>query len=92
MVDTSKGSTRYENYLESYWPCASEISAVNAIGTQLELRDLINSGMKPMADGGLNKEIAAASEIGRNTASRSNRFSPSVENEQADDGTAQPVS
>ena len=29
------------NYLEVYWPCAGELSAVNAIGTQL--RDPINS-------------------------------------------------
>ena len=31
------------NYLEVYWPCAVELSAVNAIGTQL--RDPINSGL-----------------------------------------------
>ena len=31
------------NYLEVYWPCAGELSAVNAIGTQL--RDPINSGL-----------------------------------------------
>ena len=31
------------NYLEVYWPCASGLSAVNAIGTQL--RDPINSGL-----------------------------------------------
>ena len=32
---TYKGSTRYWNYLEAYWPCAGGLSAVNAIGTQL---------------------------------------------------------
>ena len=31
------------NYLEVYWPCAGELSAVNAIGTLL--RDSINSGL-----------------------------------------------
>ena len=40
---TCKGSTRYWNYLEVYWPCAGGLSAVNAIGTQL--RDSINSGL-----------------------------------------------
>ena len=32
---TCKGSTRYWNYLEDYWPCAGGLSAVNAFGTQL---------------------------------------------------------
>ena len=40
---TVKGSTRYSDYLEGYWPCASGLSTVNAIGTQL--RDPINSGL-----------------------------------------------
>ena len=31
------------NYLEVYWPCAGELSAVNAIGTQLS--DPVNSGL-----------------------------------------------
>ena len=31
------------NYLEVYWPCASGLSVVDAIGTQL--RDPINSGL-----------------------------------------------
>ena len=31
------------NYLEVYWPCVGELSAVNAIGTHL--RDPINSGL-----------------------------------------------
>ena len=47
---TCQGSTRYSNYLEVYWPCASGLSAVNAFGTQL--RDSINSGLTPMAYGG----------------------------------------
>ena len=38
-----KGSTRYWNYLEVYWPCAGWLSAVNAIGTHL--LDPINSGL-----------------------------------------------
>ena len=38
--DTQKGSTRYRNYLEDYWPGAGGLSAANAIGTQL--RDPIN--------------------------------------------------
>ena len=38
--DKCKGSTRYWNYLEDYWPCAGGLSAVSAIDTQL--RDLIN--------------------------------------------------
>ena len=38
---TCKGSTRYRNYLEDYWPCAGGLSAVNAIGTHL--LDPINS-------------------------------------------------
>ena len=38
-----KGSTRYWNYLEGYWPSAGALSAVNANGTQL--RDPINSGL-----------------------------------------------
>ena len=38
---TCKSSTRYWNYFEDYWPCAGELSAANAIGTQL--RDPITS-------------------------------------------------
>ena len=52
--DLQNGSTRYWNYLEDYyWSYAGGLSAVNAIGTQL--RDPINSGLDPMAYGGLNK-------------------------------------
>ena len=40
---TCKGSTRYWNYLEDYWPCVGGLSAGSAIGTQL--RDLENSGL-----------------------------------------------
>ena len=43
MVISEKGSTRYWNYIEDYWPSAGWLSAVNAIGTRL--RDLINSGL-----------------------------------------------
>ena len=40
---TYKGSSRSWNYLENYWPCAGELSAVNAIDTQL--RDPMDSGL-----------------------------------------------
>ena len=40
---TCQGSTRCWNYLEGNWPCASGLSAVNDIDTQL--RDPINSGL-----------------------------------------------
>ena len=38
-----KGTTRYWNYLEDYWPYAGVLSTGNAIGTQL--RDPIYSGV-----------------------------------------------
>ena len=44
MVIPEKQSTRFGNYLEDCWPCASGLPGVNAIDTQL-LRDLINSGL-----------------------------------------------
>ena len=44
---TCKGSTRYSNYLEDYWPGAGGLSAVNAIGTQL--RESINP-VDPICD------------------------------------------
>ena len=37
------GSTRYSNFLETYWPYAGGLSAVNAIDTQL--CGQINSGL-----------------------------------------------
>ena len=40
---TCQGSTRYWNYLEVYWPCTTELSAVNATGKQL--RDPIYLGL-----------------------------------------------
>ena len=43
MVIPEKTATVTENYLEDSWPCASGLSVVNAIGTQL--CDLINSGL-----------------------------------------------
>ena len=58
---TCKGSTRYWNYLEEYWPCVGGLLVVNAIGTQL--RD-------PMAYGGINKLMDAAAEFGRNPVSK----------------------
>ena len=39
---TLKGSIRYWNYLDDYWPCAGGLSAVNTIDTRS--RDLMNSG------------------------------------------------
>ena len=50
---TRRGSTRYWNYLEDFWPCAGGLSAINAIATQMH--DPINSGLNPMAYGGTNK-------------------------------------
>ena len=69
-------STRCSNYLEGYWPCASGLSAVNAIGTQL--RDPINSG--------LTRWCVVVKIYGRRRGhgKKSTRFSLSVENEQAD--------
>ena len=63
--DLQKGSTRYWNYLENYWPCAGGLSAMNDIGTQL--RDLINSELaRWRMHGVLHKKMDAAAEIGRN--------------------------
>ena len=50
---TCKGSTRYWNDLEDYWPCAGGLLAVNAIGTHLG--DLKKLGTDPMVVGILNK-------------------------------------
>ena len=44
---TCQGSIRYWNYLEDYWPCASGLSAVNAIGR----RGPMNSGLRWRLDG-----------------------------------------
>ena len=49
--DTQKGSTRYWNYLENYWPCAGGLPAVNTIGTQL--RDPTKLGADPMSADGI---------------------------------------
>ena len=50
--DPRKGKTvpvSYWNYLEAYWPCAGELSAVNAIATYL--RDpILKLGTDPIAD------------------------------------------
>ena len=43
------------NYLEDYWPCADEFSAMNVIGTQVA-RPPDKLGIDPMAYyGGINK-------------------------------------
>ena len=70
--------------LSFYWPCADELSAVNAIGTQY-LRDPINSGLTGrMTCGGLNKEIDAAAELGRNPVVSKHQIQPEYGDEQAD--------
>ena len=87
---TCKGSTRYWNYLNDYWPCAGELSVMNVIDMQL-LRDPItrdwpdgvwryNKLTPPRKSGGIPWE--------------STIFSLRVENEQrlTRDGTAEPVS
>ena len=53
------------NYLENYWPCASALSAVNAIGTQLY--DLINSILTRWRS---TIEMDAVAESGRDPASQ----------------------
>ena len=79
------GTTRYWNYPEVHWRCASGLSAVNAIVMQLR-DDPINSGLSQCWRMVvlINKWDAVA-EIGKNPVS-STRFSLSMENEQADAG------
>ena len=94
MVKSEKGSTRYSNYLEDYWPFAGALSAMNAIGTQL--RDPIDSGPTRWR-WTMYVDYDAATESGRNPVSKHQpiRFNLSVENERADagrDGKAEPVS
>ena len=86
---TCLGSTRLE------LPCLRALLALlcrrglsasvnNAIGTQL--RDPINSvGTDPMADGGLNGYMDAATELGRNPVSK-HQIQPEYIDEQADAG------
>ena len=54
------------NYLEVHWPCGGELSAVNAIGTQL--RNPINSGLARWRKA-VSSEDAAA-ELGGNPVSK----------------------
>ena len=61
MMIGCKGSTRYSNYLEDYWPCAGGLSVGNAIGTQM--RGAINSGLTQWR---LTVYIDAVAESGRN--------------------------
>ena len=70
-----------QNYLEVYWPCASGLSTVNAIGTHL--RDPINSGLTRwrMAV----SKLDAAAELGRNPVSK-HQIQPEYGNRQADAG------
>ena len=57
---------------------------MNAIGTQL--RDLIKLETDhPMVVGGINKEMAAAAELGRNSVSK-HQIQPEYRDEQADAG------
>ena len=74
---TCKSRTRYWNYLEDYWPCAGALSAVNAIGTQ------INKWTPPWKSGGIpcvsiifsltvENEQAESSRDGRNRLAKLN--------------------
>ena len=82
---TCQGSIRYWNYLEDYRPCASGLSAVNAIGTQL--RDPVN---RDCHDGVcmavLNQYMDAAANLGRNAVSSKHQVQPEYGDEQADAG------
>ena len=81
-METSKGNTRYWNYLQGYWPCAGGLSAVNTIGTRL--RDLVNVGLTRWR---LAVYINGCHRGNREESRKlSTRFSLSVENEQADAG------
>ena len=81
MVIPEKAAPVYSNYLEDYWPCASGLSAVNAIGTQLQ--DLINSGLTRWRFKLINGRRRGKREEFRELSTRS---SLGVENEQADAG------
>ena len=73
----------FGTYLEVYWPCAGELSAVNAIGTQL--RDTINLGLTRWRMAVQNKYMDAAAELGRNSISK-HQIQPEYGDEQADAG------
>ena len=68
MVTPEKEAPVTLTTLGTTGPCASRLSAVNAIGTQL--RDLIKLGTDPMVNGGLNKEMDAVAETERNPVSK----------------------
>ena len=89
---TFKKATLVRNYLliEVYWPCASGLSAMNAIGAQM--RDPINSGLTQWRLAVLNIIMEAAAEIGRKSYV-STRFRLSMEMSRLTrDGTGEPVS
>ena len=91
-IVTCKGSTRYWNYLEDYWPSAGGVLAVISIGTQL--RDPINSGPTRWRMGQYIIKWTPPRKLGE-IPRVSTRFSLSVENEQVNagrDGTAELVS
>ena len=71
------------NYLETYWPRAGGLSAVNAIGTQL--RDPINSRLTRWRTAVINVCMDAAAELGRNPISK-HQIQPEYGDEQADAG------
>ena len=78
---TFKGSARYWNFLEDYWPFGG-LSVVNAIGNAFAWPDKL--GTDPMAYGGMNKWTPPRKSGGFPWIST--RFSLSVENEQSDAG------
>ena len=63
--------------------CAGELSAVNAIGTELCIPDKL--GTDPIAYSGLNKEMDAAAKLGRNPVSK-HQIQPEYGDEKADAG------
>ena len=68
-------------YLKTYWPCAGELSAVNAIGAQL--RDPINSGLARWRMAVKDKYMDADEEIGRDPVSK-HQIQPEYGNEKID--------
>ena len=72
-IETRKGSTRFSFTRtldrEDYWPSASRLLAVNAIGTQM--RDLISKHeTEPMVVNGTTALMDAVAETGRNPPSK----------------------
>ena len=82
-MGTCQGSTRYWNYLEVYWPCAGGLIGSERHRYAIARPDKLGTG--PMAYGGLNKQMDAAAELGRNPASK-HQAQPEYGDEQADAG------